>query len=235
LVKLTKATVERAREVAAQLQHKGTLSAVALSGTLTPYAQLVLKVIEQTVRRVFEHQTVPAQDQVVSLFEPHTAVICRGKPAPHETEFGRKVWFSEVDGGIISEYRLLLGNPPDPQQWKKSLTQHRPLFGHPPQLATGDRGLFSADNEKIAQALGVQQVALPQPGAKDPKRQVHEAQPWFKAALRFRAGIEGRISGLKRARGLDRCLNRGEGGMERWLGWGVIANNLVIIATKLAR
>jgi IS5 family transposase len=53
--------------------------------------------------------------------------------------------------------------------------------------------------------------------------------------LRFRNGIEGRISGLKRARRLDRCLNRGENGLERWVGWGIITNNLVVIATKLAR
>jgi transposase, IS5 family len=76
---------------------------------------------------------------------------------------------------------------------------------------------------------------LPQAGAKSGRQRKREAQAWFRAALRFRNGIEGRISGLKRARGLDRCLNRGENGLERWVGWGIITNNLVVIATKLAR
>lgn len=83
--------------------------------------------------------------------------------------------------------------------------------------------------------MGIQQVALPQPGAKTKRRQTYEKQKWFKAALRFRIGIEGRISGLKRARHLERCLNRGEAGLARWVGWRIITNNLVVMAAKLTR
>jgi IS5 family transposase len=184
---------------------------------------------------VFEKKQVPASQKMVSLFEPHTAIIQRGKRPPHETEFGRKLWYSEVDGGIISEYRILHGNPPDDQQWVTSLKHHQTVFGHPPELATGDRGVYSVDNERLARQMGVKQVALPQPGAKTQRRQNHEKQKWFKAALRFRTGIEGRISGLQRARHLDRCLNRGEDGLARWVGWRIITNNLVVIGTKVAR
>jgi IS5 family transposase len=235
LVKLTRTTVEHADGVAVQLRHVGTPSALALAESLHHYTELVTRVIDQTVRRVFNHDNVPAEEKLVSLFETHTAIIRRGKPPPHETEFGRKVWFSEVDGGIISEYRLLKGNPPDEQHFKSSVKLHLKLFGHPPDLVTGDRGVSSANNEQAARQLGVEKTALPKRGSQDAERQAYEAQPWFKAALRFRAGIEGRISGLKRARGLDRCRNKGEPGMERWLGWGVIANNLAVIAHKLAR
>lgn len=235
LVKLTETTLRQAERVVVQLQHEGSPTAIASAVSLMHYERLVRRVIAQTVRRVLEHQTVPAQEKIVSLFEPHTAIIRRGKPAPRETEFGRKVWFAEAEGGFISEYRILKGNPPDDQQWKQSLLHHIELFGHPPDVATGDRGIFSPDNEQFAHDKGVEHVALPRPGAKDPERKRLESQPWFKAALRFRAGIEGRISGLKRARGLSRCLNRDESGMERWVGWGVITNNLTIIASKLAR
>jgi IS5 family transposase len=235
LVKVTRTTVEHADQVVVQLRRIGSPSALALAESLHHYTELVLQVIDQTVRRVFDHESVPADEKIVSLFETHTAIIRRGKPTPHETEFGRKVWFGEVDGGIISEYRLLKGNPPDEQHFQSSLKHHLKLFGHPPDIATGDRGVSSADNERAAQRAGVEKTALPKRGTKDAERQAYEAQPWFKAALRFRAGIEGRISGLKRARGLDRCRNKGEPGMERWLGWGVIANNLAVIAQKLAR
>jgi IS5 family transposase len=206
-----------------------------LADLLAHYQPLVRQVLRQTTRRVLGRQAVPAAEKLVSLFEPHTAVIRRGKVPPHETEFGRKLWYSEVDGGIISEYRLLTGNPPDDQSWCPSLKHHQRLFGHPPRLATADRGVFSEPNERCARALGVKQVALPQPGAKPRWRKRREAQRWFRAAMRFRAGIEGRISGLKRARRLDRCRNRGEPGLERWVGWGVIANNLTVIASRLTR
>jgi transposase, IS5 family len=216
--------------------HRGNRKAVALRTTLEQIMPLVQRVIEQTSRRVFKGQSVPAAEKVVSVFEPHTAIIQRGKAPPHDTEFGRKVWYSEVDGGLVSEYRLLPGNPPDNQdQWATSLKHHRALFGHPPTTATADRGVHSSDNEAIARYERIPEVALPQPGAKTPERSAYEAQPWFKAALRFRAGIEGRLSVLRGPRGLRRCLNRGAEGMERWVGWAVITNNLVVMATALTR
>jgi IS5 family transposase len=217
------------------LQKNNGPQAQQLVATFQHYLPLVRQVIDQTTLRVFEKKQVPAAQKIVSLFEPHTAIIQRGKRPPHETEFGHKLWYSEVDGGIISEYRILQGNPPDDQQWVPSLKQHQKLFGHPPEIATADRGVYSLENERMARALGVKQVALPQPGAKPKRRQLYEKQKWFKAALRFRIGIEGRISGLKRARHLDRCLNRGEAGLARWVGWRILTNNLVVIATKLTR
>lgn len=235
LVKVVERMLTQAESVLAQLRQRKDKTAQAWVAFLEHYLPLIRQVIVQTTRRVFEKQSVPACEKVVSLFEPHTAIIQRGKAPPHETEFGRKVWYSEVEGGLISEYRILKGNPPDSGPWLDSLKNHRRLFQHPPKVATGDRGVFSPANEHAAQRAGVKQVALPQPGAKTAQRQRYEAQPWFRAALRFRTGIEGRISGLKRARQLDRCLNHGESGLERWVGWGIITNNLVVIATKLAR
>ena len=230
-------SLDQAHQVLSLLTGEASsLKAVALMTTLEHFMPLLQRVIDQTTRRVFAAQSVPAPDKVVSLFEPQTAIIQRGKAPPRDTEFGRKVWYTEVDGGLISEYRLLPGNPPDNQdQWATSLKHHHALFGHPPTTATADRGVHSSHNEAVAQHEQIQEVALPQPGAKTPARSRYEAQPWFKAALRFRAGIEGRISVLRGPRGLRRCLNRGETGLERWIGWGVITNNLVVMATALTR
>lgn len=235
LVKVTERSVTQAWDVVIRLKTQGTRAALALAKTLIHYLPLVCQVINQTTRRVVHGEAVPAQEKIVSLFEPHTAIIQRGKARPHETEFGRKVWYCESDGGIITDYRLLKGNPPEAEQWLPSLKHQRKLFGHAPEVATADRGVYSSENEQAAKDLGVKRVVLPKPGAKSRARERHEAQPWFKAVRRWRSGVEGRISGLRRARGLDRCLNRGETGMERWLGWGVIANNLMVIATALTR
>ena len=234
LVKLVERMLAQADQIRVWLKRGRDKRAQQLVELLEYYVPLVRRVLAQTTRRVFEKQSVPAHEKVVSLFEPHTAIIQRGKAPPHETEFGRKIWLSEVDGGLVSEYRILSGNPPDTGPWSESLKNHRRVFGHPPELATGDRGIHSDANEQIAYRAGVKHVALPQPGAKTPERQKHEAQSWFRAALRFRSGIEGRISVLKRCRRLDRCLNRGESGLERWVGWAIITNNLVVIAVTLS-
>jgi hypothetical protein len=50
----------------------------------------------------------------------------------------------------------------------------------------------------------------------------------------FHAGVEGRISVIKRKYGLDRCRNRGQDGFERWVGWGVVANNLTAMGKGLS-
>lgn len=235
LVKVTQESVAHGWDIVVRLKKLGTPAALALETTLEHYLPLVAQVINQTTRRVFQHEQVPAGEKIVSLFEPHTAIIKRGKARPHDTEFGRKVWYCESDGGILTDYRLLVGNPPEAPYWLPSLKHQRQLLGRVPEVATADRGVYSPKNEQAAKDLGVKRVVLPKPGAKSRARQHLEDQPWFKAVRRWRSGAEGRISHLRRARRLDRCLNRGEPGMERWLGWGVITNNLVVIATALTR
>ena len=99
-----------------------------------------------------------------------------------------------------------------------------------------DRGLYSAENERLAHQAGVKRVVLPKSGRLSHEREQHEKQRWFKRGFRFRAGIEGRISVLGRAFGLDVCLDHGEEGMGRWVGWGILTHNLRQISrTQAAR
>ena len=204
-----------------------------LRETLQTFVSRVKQVIDQTIRRVFQDETVPAQEKIVSLFEPQTDIIQRGKVGK-PTEFGHKVWLSEVDGGIVTEWEVLKGNPPDSDQWKPAIDHHIALFGKPPDLASGDRGVYSPDNEEYATKKGVRRVILPQPGRKTEARKQYERQRWFRRGRRFHAGIEGRISVLKRGHGLDRCLDHGKAGFERWGGWGVISGNLAVMGRALA-
>ena len=177
---------------------------------------------------------VPATQKIVSLFEPHTDIIRRQK-AGKDTEFGHKVWLDEVDGGLVTRWQVLEGNPDDAEQWQPALDHHRQQFGKPPHQASGDRALYSPENEAYAQHQGVKQPVLPQPGRKSETRRLHEAQPWFKRGRRFHAGVEGRISVLKRKHELDRCRDHGEANFDKWVGWGAIAGNLAVIGTALAR
>jgi IS5 family transposase len=233
LVQATQASVRQAQAVVQMLQAVATQEAHKLSEQLEHFVPLVKQVIHQTVRRVFEEEKVAAMEKVVSIFEPHTNVIRRGKK-DKPTEFGHKVWLDEVDGNIVSGYRVLEGNPPDEGQWLPSLKRHRELFDRPPEQASGDRGLYSPQNEALANAMGVRRVILPKPGYCSCERKRHEKQRWFRRGRRYHQGIEGRISVLKRRYGLDRCLYQGEDGFERWVGWGIIAHNLFVIGTALA-
>ena len=115
-------------------------------------------------------ESVPASENIVSLFEPHTAVIRRGK-AGKETEFGHKVWLNEVDGGIVSRREVLEGKPPDADQSKPAIDDHIGQFGRPPHQVGGDRGVYSPDHEAYARRQGISRVILPQPERKTEERQ----------------------------------------------------------------
>jgi IS5 family transposase len=234
LVEVASASLKQAQRQREALGVVGTAAAEVLRNELSKIGELVEGVIEQTQLRVFEGKQVAAQEKLVSIFEEHTQIICRGKSGK-PTEFGRKVWLSEVEGGIISDYRILEGNPKDESQLIPSLETHQRLFGRaPPRLLAGDRGTYSSANEAAARERGVKRVALPKPGAKSEERKHYERQGWFRRAQRFRAGIEGRISVLKRGGELGRCRDKGEAGYERWVGMGIVSANLLQIARKLA-
>lgn len=228
LLNMTEKTIQQAVQTCQQLEQQASKTTQRLKRKLETFIPLAEKVVDQTNRRVLKDEPVPAQDKVLSIFEPHTDIICRGKEN-HPVEYGHKVWFNEVDGGIVTHFRILDGNPNDESQWEPSLEAHVKCFGQPPEQASADRGLYSASNEKFANDLGVQHVVLPKPGYKSKTRQEHEHQEWFVEGRKWHAGVEGRISVLKRAHGLRRCLNHGLPGFERWIGWGVIAGNLAVM------
>ena len=233
LVQTARATVRQAERVLVALQEQRAEAGEKHVRTLQTFLPRLQQVVDQTVRRVFDDESLAAAEKLVSIFEPHTDIIRRGK-ANKPTEFGHKVWLGEVEGGFIAHYDILDGNPADEEQWSPTLEHHLQQFGRPPWQASGDRGVHSGDNETDAEALGIKRVILPKPGHKSQQRREHEKQRWFRRGRRFHAGVEGRISVISRKHGLDRCRNRGQIGFQQWVGWGVIANNLTALGRGLS-
>jgi IS5 family transposase len=191
------------------------------------------RVIDQTRRRVLDGEQVPTNEKVYSIFEPHTDLIKRGKVRT-PVEFGHKVFLAESAEGLITQYEVLKGNPPDEVHVASSLQRHRQAFGRAPELYGSDRGFFSERNLASCKHAGVKLVCIPQRGGKrTPRRQAYESSAPFKNGQRFRAGIEGRISVLFRGRGMKRCLAEGHDRFELWVGAAVLANNLMRIAALL--
>ena len=228
LLDMTEKTMEAARHIQKQLHECQEQKAKRLSQTLETFLPRAERVIDQTTRRIFQGEQVPASEKIVSLFEEHTDIICRGKES-HPVEYGHKIWLNEVEGGLVSHYRILDGNPSDEEQWKPTLKAHLKTFHQPPQQASGDRGLYSEANEQLAHDLGVKHVILPHRGHPSKARLKHEHKTWFVKGRHWHAGVEGRISVLKRAHDLGRCLTHGLNGFQRWVGWGVIAGNLAVL------
>jgi transposase, IS5 family len=237
LIGITQASRVQAEKVVKALrEHAGDCGAGRLlTEKFEHFVPLVEQGIVQATRRVLEGEQVPAPEKLLSLFEEHTQIITRHKAAKPR-EFGRKVLIDEVDGGIISRYEVLAESGSERSQLPVSLNAHQEHFGRAPELLAADRGLYSQQNERLAEELGVKRVVLPKNGRLSQERETHEKQRWFRRGFRFRAGIEGRISVLSRVFGLGCCLDHEEEGMERWVGWGILAHNLRQISrTQAAR
>jgi IS5 family transposase len=234
LLALTRRVVRESAKVI-QHWHKSKLPVVGSSlsvetqiARLRHFAPLVERVIQQTQQRVLGGNRHVA-GKVLSLFEPHSHVIRKGK-AHKPNEFGRLVRLDEVENGIVSGYQVLEGNPADTGSFLPAVKQHQSCFGRAPEMATADRGFFSAKNERDAQQLGVKKVAVPARGRLSRKRAQHQEQRWFRRATHWRAGIEATISHLKHPFSMARALYKGEWGFQRYVGWSVITKNLFSIA-----
>ncbi len=220
--------VRQARQVRTHLIHQAEKQAERLLAGVQPFLPLVERVIVQARTRVLEGKQVAASDKVLSLFEPHTRIIPRHKGGA-SVEFGRQVELDEVEGGIVTRFQIL-AHPDEHGQALQALEHHRHLFDHPPYWLSGDRGVHSAETEVQALAAGVEVIAIPAVGKVSPLRQAIEQTRRWRRAYRWRAGIEGRIASLRRDYGLRRCDYHGQDGMERWIGFGIIASNLRHIA-----
>ena len=207
----------------------------ALRQEIEHYCQLGDRVINQARRRVLQGEQVPTEQKVYSIFEPHTDLIKRGK-VDKPVEFGHKVFLAESAGGLITQYRVLEGNPADEDQVEPSLQRHQKTFGQAPDVYSTDRGFYSERNIEVSDQAGVRVASIPQRGGKKTaEREAQEKSSAFKQGQRFRAGIEGRISVLFRGRGMKRCLAEGRQHFELLVGAAVLDNNLMVIAQRLIK
>ena len=189
---------------------------------------LVRQVIAQTRARIVDGNT-HYKGKILSLFEPTTEAIRKGK-AGKATEFGKLVKIQESEKGIVTDYEVYPERVADVKLLPSSLETHEQLFGQMPTLVAADHGFHSAANERQAQEAGVKQVCIPRPGKKSQERIEHQRQRWFRRGQKWRNGSEGRISVLKRSFGMRRSLYPGFGGMQRWVGWSILPNNLRCLA-----
>jgi transposase, IS5 family len=201
-------------------------------GQLDEMIPRVQQVLRQARERVL-HGNTHAEGKLLSVFESETEVIRKGK-AKKPNEFGKLVKIQEAENQLITSYEVLDKRPADSTLLLASIEQHIQVFGHAPDALAADPGFFSAANEAAAEKLGVKRVSIPSNGTPGKQRKEKQKKRWFKKLQKWRTGCEGRISVLKRRHGLQRSRYKGLCGMKRWVGLGVIADNLIHIGDHMA-
>jgi IS5 family transposase len=235
LLSLSRKIVNQAGRVAqevATLPKKTQAKVRGLVEQMEGIGERTKQVIRQTKARIFDGDT-KYPDKVTSMFEPHTEIIRKGK-ASKPNEFGKMVKIQEAENQIVTHYEVFEERPADSDLLVDAVRKHEELLGRTPEVVAADAGFYSQANEKALEERGVPRVSIPNKNTKSEARRKHQKQRWFKNGQRWRTGCEGRISVLKRRHGLDRCLYPGLNGMKRWVGMGVIADNLINIGLQLA-
>jgi IS5 family transposase len=213
--------VKRGAEVVQQMALEGHRRVL---DTMVPRVQQVLR---QTKARIYRGDT-RSVGKIVSIFEPSAEVIRKGKAAK-PTEFGKLVKLQEAENQIVVDYEVYARRPPDADLLIPAIEIHAAKLGRVPRLVAADAGFHSNQNQAAARARGVKRVCIPDHSSKSPSRKREQKKRWFRNGQRWRTGCEGRISVSKRRHGLQRCRYRGDDGMKRWVGLGIIADNLINI------
>jgi len=193
----------------------------------------VRQAIKQTRARIFHGET-RSEGKILSLFEPSTEIIRKGKAAK-PNEFGKMVKLQEAENQIVTDYDVYDQRPNDANLLIPAIEMHEAMLWRTPRLVAADAGFYSAKNEAAAKAKGVKRVCIPSRSTKSSARTREQKKRWFRNGQKWRTGCEGRISVIKRRHGLTRCRYKGDSGMKRWVGLGVIADNLINIGNALAR
>lgn len=232
LLRLTRQILNDATRVMEEIERRRKPRMRALGNGLEAMAGRVRQLVKQAKARIFDGVT-QLPGKIVSLFEPHSEIIRKGK-ASKPTEFGKLVQITEAENQIVTRYDVFDQRPSDRELLASAVEEQIKRLGRAPRLVTADAGYYAQAHERALQEMGVKRVAVPNRNTHSAERKQLERIRWFKKAQAWRTGCEGRISVLKRRHGLRRCLYRGAEGMKRWVGLGVLADNLINMGTVLS-
>jgi IS5 family transposase len=169
----------------------------------------------------------------VSLHDPDARPIAKGRLGK-PVEFGHKAQVADNEDGVVLDYTVEAGNPADAPQLEPAVERIKNRTGRPPRTVTADRGYGEKRVDDALHDLGVRNVVIPRKGKPGAARQAEEHRRAFRRDIKWRTGIEGRISTLKRGYGWDRARLDTTEGAKIWTGHGVLTHNLIKISALAA-
>jgi len=222
-------TVGYAKNAASVAEASDSQMVRSLAAQVRHYVELGEQVIDQTQRRVINGESVPAREKIVSIFEPHTDIIVKDR---RETLYGHKICLTAGKSGLVLDCLILDGNPADSTLAVEMIERLETIYGRLPRQVTLDGGFSSISNLQEIKERGVSDVVF----SKSPGIEVEDMakSSWvYKQLRKFRAGIEGVISFLKRSFGLARCTWRGLDSFKSYVWSSVLSANLVTLARRM--
>jgi len=196
---------------------------------LEHFLPLARQVVCQTRRRIFDDESVPALEKIVSIFEPHSDVIRKDR---RDTYYGHKICLTGGASNLILDCVILEGNPADSTLTEMMLDRQNEIYGQYPLKVSFDGGFSSKENLKRAKdKKGLKDICFSK-GRGLAVEDMCRSNWMYKQLRNFRAGIESGISWLKRSLGLDRCTWKGFDSFKSYVWASVVSANLLTLARK---
>jgi hypothetical protein len=202
-----------------------------LEEQLRHYLQLTQKVCSTARRRVLQGETVPHEDKIFSIFEPHTELIKRGKQ-PNPIQYGHNVLVIEDAAGFVCHYEVVGNGVLDQDLVVPVMTKLQKRFDGKIERASFDRAFHTPDNqEKLAKI--VTHPCIPQKGEALGRQQQEQASVEFRQARQNHPGVESVIGALQCGNGQERCRDKSKRGYQRYVGLGILGRNLQVLGKLL--
>jgi IS5 family transposase len=236
LFRLVEAILVWARDVADRLEpnkRKGNVEQFgancSLVSDLRRFVELGTRVLDVAQRRILNGEKVPNDEKLFSIFEEHTELLIRGR-AGKPIEYGHMVSFQQVKSKFITDYGVFEKRPVDYDLIDAAIRSHEKLFDAPPSVLAADKGYYESMDKIAELEENIEVVAIGKKGKRNAEQTERETSRAFKLGQKFRAGIEGTISFLKRCLLLRRCVNKGFTHYQATIGVTVFAHNLLVLA-----
>lgn len=227
IVSRTGQYVRKAGDIVNALNAEGSLKALAFAAELDGYLPTMRKIVS-VARRRRDGEKVPNEEKVFSLFEPHTELIMKGKK-DKPIELGHLVFFSQTREKFITDCIVMERSPSETTMLPLVVERHEELFGRKPSGMAMDKGCHPG-KEEMEYLLDEYEGEVEFIGI--PSRSNDFGDEEMSRYQRFRAGIEGSISFLKRCFGLVRIRFKGFKGFCRGVGLSVFCHNLLVMARQ---
>jgi hypothetical protein len=222
LLQVAGTLLQRARQVVATVQ---------LPGQLSHYLELTATVCDTAQRRVLAGETVPNEEKIFSIFEPHTELIKRGKQ-PVPIQFGHNVLVVEDAVGFVVDYRVVANGVLDQDLVVPVMKRLQERVGGKIKAASFDRAFHTPENQQqLAEIVSTPCIASK--GQEKGRHQQQEGSVAFRQARQHHPGVESAIGALQAGNGLKRCRDRSKRGYERYVGLGILGRNLQTLGKLL--
>lgn len=197
---------------------------------LAYFHRMLDKHLDLVERRLLNGETIPSHEKLVSIFEPHTEWIQKGKQRPH-VELGHKLLIATDQNQLIQDYRVMMQEA----EVDVSIPLADRLLGRygagSVASVSFDKG-FTREEDRQLLALYIPEVVMPKRGKKNAAETERESGKKFVALRKQHSAVESEINSLEH-HGLNRCLDVGLAGYLRYAGLGVMSYNLHVIGREL--